>query len=61
MPHCLANHIGPMQGKNFPDSEIANNYHCALTKMACILNSALAPHLWDEVVAAKKEEPYSQC
>jgi len=37
---CLADHIGPMQCKNFPDSEIVKNYHCARTKTACILNHA---------------------
>ena len=56
---CLADHIGPMQRKNFPDSEIAKNYHCARTKTACILNYALAPQLRDELVAAMKQEPYS--
>ena len=56
---CLADHIGPMQRKNFPDSEVAKNYHCARTKTACILNYALALHLRDELVAAMKQEPYS--
>ena len=56
---CLADHIGPMQRKNFPESEIANNYHCARTKTACILNYAVAPQLRDELVAAMKQEPYS--
>ena len=42
---CLADHIAPMQRKNFPDSEIAKHYNCARTKTACILNFALAPHL----------------
>ena len=56
---CLADHIGPMQCKNFPDSEIAKNYHCARTKTACILNYALAPHLIDELVTAMKLHPYS--
>ena len=56
---CLADHIGPMQRKILPDSEIAKNYHCARTKTACILNYALAPQLRDELVAAMKQEPYS--
>ena len=38
---CLADHIGPMQRKNFPDSKIAKKYHCARTKTACILNYAI--------------------
>ena len=56
---CLADHIGPMQCTNFPDSEIVKNYHCAQTKTACILNYALAPHLIDELVIAMKQQPYS--
>ena len=31
---CLADHIGPMQRKNFPDSEVVKYYHCAQTKTA---------------------------
>ena len=42
---CLADHIGPMQCKNFPDSEIVKNYHCTQTKTACILSYAIAPRL----------------
>ena len=49
---CLSDHLGPMQCKNFPDSVIAKNYHCARTKTACILNYALAPELRDELVSA---------
>ena len=56
---CLADHIGPMQRKNFPDSKIAQNYRCARTKTACILNYAIAPLLRDELVAQMKVEPFS--
>ena len=56
---CLADHIGPMQRKNFPDSKIAQNYHCARTKTACILNYSIAPLLRDELVAQMKVEPFS--
>ena len=54
---CLADHIGPMQRKNYPDSETAKNYHCARTKTACILNYALAPQLRAKLEAATKQEP----
>ena len=53
---CLADHIGPMQRKNFPDSKIAQNYRCARTKTACILNYAIAPLLRDELVAQMKAQ-----
>ena len=56
---CLADHIGPTQCKNFPDSEIVKSYHCARTKTACILHYALAPRLIDELVTAMKQQPYS--
>lgn len=56
---CLADHIGSMQCKNFPESEIASNHHCAQTKTACILNHALAPYLREELVTAMKLQPYS--
>ena len=56
---CMSDHIGAMQRKNFPDSQIASKYHCARTKTACILNYALAPYLKNELVAAMKTEPYS--
>ena len=56
---CMSDHIGPMQRKNFPDSQIASGYHCARTKTACILNYALAPYLKNELVVAMKTEPYS--
>ena len=55
---CCSDHIGLVQGKNFPDSKIAKNYHCARKNTACILNYALAPHLRDELVTAMKEEPH---
>lgn len=38
---CLADHIGPMQRKNFPDSEVAKNYHCARTKIKLCIGSSL--------------------
>ena len=41
-----------------PDSEIVKNYYCIQTKMECILNYALAPHL-NELVTAMKQQPYS--
>ena len=56
---CLADHIGPMQRKNFPDSKIAQHYRCARTKTACILNYAIAPLLRDELVAQMKVESFS--
>ena len=55
---CHADHTGPMQRKNFPDSEVVKYYHCAQMKTACVLNYALAPHLIDELVANMKQEPY---
>ena len=45
--------------KNFPDSEIAKNYHCAQMKTACILNHALGSHLRDDLVAEMKQQSYS--
>ena len=39
----FSDHIGQMQRKNFPDSEITKSYHCAQTKTVCILNHALEP------------------
>ena len=54
---CLS--YWPMQCKNFPDSEIARNYHCARTKTACVLNHALVPYIRNEIVTAMKQQPYS--
>ena len=45
--------------KNFPDSDIAQSYHSARTKTACILNHAVAPDLKRQLVAAMQEQPYS--
>ena len=58
-PLSMADHIGPMAKKNFPDSDIAQSYHSARTKTACILNHAVAPDLKRQLVAAMQEQPYS--
>ena len=41
------------------DSQIVKGYHCASTKIACILNNALAPYLIDELVSSMKQMSYS--
>ena len=58
---CCSDHISLVQGKNFPDSKIAKNYHCARKNTVCILNYALAPHLRDELNCHCNEgrAPYS--
>lgn len=58
-PLSMADHIGPMLKKNFPDSEISRNYHSARTKTACILNHAVAPDLKEKLVTAMQQQPYS--
>ena len=58
-PLSMTDHIGPMAKKNFPDSDIAQSYHSARTKTACILNHAVAPDLKRQLVAAMQEQPYS--
>ena len=56
---CLSDHIGQMQRKHFPDSEIVKSYHFARTKTACILNHALEHYLKNELIDAMRKEPYS--
>ena len=58
---CLSDHIGQMQRKIFPDSEITKSYHCAWTKTACILNHAHEPYLKIKLIDAMRKEPYSLC
>ena len=44
IPFATADHLSPLLGNIFPDSQIAKGYSSARTKTTCILNLALAPH-----------------
>lgn len=58
-PLSMADHIGPMAKKNFPDSDIAKAYQSARTKTACILNHAVAPDLKRTLVTVMQQQPFA--
>lgn len=39
LPVAVADHVGPLFRKMFPDSQIAQQYGCARTKTAAIMNT----------------------
>jgi hypothetical protein len=43
----------------FPDSQIAKQYQCAITKTFCILNRALTQNVHVDLVSKMKPNPYS--
>ena len=46
----IADHLVPLYGKLFPNSKIARNFKYKSTKITCILNNALHPHLQSYLV-----------
>ena len=43
---AVADSLGPLFKKAFPDSKTAKQYHCRATKTSCIINDTLAPYFY---------------
>ena len=61
MPTAVADHAGPLFRSMFPDSKIAQSYHCARTKATCIVNGALAVECADQVISKARSQPFTLC
>ena len=59
LPISTSDHMGPLFGAMFPDSEIAKNYGCGRTKTSAIINKALGPHCHEYVVNHIRTHPFS--
>ena len=59
IPFAVADHLSLMYQELFPDSKIAKNFKCSLTKTTCIMNQAMRPLLRNELTEYMKEEPFS--
>ena len=55
---ALADHLEPLMKECFRESKTAQDYKCAKTKTACIINEALAPH-FNELSGLLREGPYT--
>lgn len=54
-----AGHLAPFYSNIFPDSEIAKNFKCRLTKATIILNEAVYPSLRRNLVNYMAANPFS--
>ena len=61
LPIAVADHAGPLFRSMFPDSKIAQSYHCARTKATCIVNGALAVECADQVISKARSQPFTLC
>ena len=59
LPMAVADSLGPLFKKAFPDSKIAKQYHCGATKTSCIKNDALVPYFLQKTVESMKTKPFT--
>ena len=59
LPMAVADSLGPLFTKAFPDSKIAKQYHCGATKTSYIINDALAPYFLQKTVESMKTKPFT--
>ena len=59
VPIAVTDHLSPLFGEIFTDSEIAKKYSSARTKTTCILNGALQPFFQGDLVEEMKESLFT--
>ena len=57
IPFAVADHLALLYQELFPDSKIAKNFKCSLTKTTCIVNRLRG--LRNELTEYMKEKPFS--
>lgn len=61
IPLSLADELTPLFQDIFPDTEIADTYPSRRMKTTCFVNSAVASHFKENLVATMKENHFSTC
>ncbi|XDV25465.1 hypothetical protein PO909_029381 [Leuciscus waleckii] len=59
VPFAVADHFSPLLKECFKDSTTAQDFKCASTKTACIINGAVAPYFRNELVMKMRENPFT--
>ena len=59
VPLAITNHLSPLFGDIFPDSEIAKGYASTQTKTTCIISGSLALHFKSRLINTMKSGPFS--
>ncbi|KAL5008885.1 hypothetical protein ScPMuIL_014466 [Solemya velum] len=59
IPLVTEDHLSPLFGEIFPDSDIAKAYSLARTKTTCMLNLAVVPFFQSALVEMMKTQPYA--
>lgn len=59
VPFAVADHFSPLLKECFQDSQIAQSFKSARTKMSCIINEAVAPHFRNELVTKMRSNPFT--
>jgi len=59
LPFLVADHFSELCKVMFPDSQIAQKFHCKRTKVTNIVNNALGPMYDNQVTLLCKENPFS--
>lgn len=57
LPFSVGDHFTKLVKKAFPDSKIAEEFHCGHTKTAATVNKALGPYYMDKFLPAAQEGP----
>ena len=59
LPFLVNDYFSTLTSAMFPDSKVAKAFHCACTKMTCILKRALTPHLIEPVIKMSREGSFT--